>query len=226
MSYHGLIFDFNGVLLWDTELHEHTWRDFSAALRGKPLSDEELIHQVLGRTNRYILEYLTGRTLTATELHALTEQKEELYRRRCLTLGAAFQLSPGAVELLEFLAAHGIPRTIATASGRSNLDFFIAQLQLTRWFEPSHIVYDDDSFPNKPAPDIYLRAAARLALPPQQCVVVEDSRAGLQAAAAAQIGYLAALGPAATHNSLRQLPGVKAVITSLQELPREELFLV
>jgi beta-phosphoglucomutase-like phosphatase (HAD superfamily) len=86
-------------------------------------------------------------------------------------------------------------------------------------------VYDDGSRACKPAPDIYLQAASNLGLPPAECVVVEDSRSGLQAAHAAGIGYIVALGPINIHRSLTQLEGVSVVIKSLRQMPREALFL-
>lgn len=60
-KYSGIIFDFNGVLLWDTHLHEQVWRDYSRTLRGTPLSQEEIRHHVHGRPNQYIIEYLIGK---------------------------------------------------------------------------------------------------------------------------------------------------------------------
>ena len=180
---------------------------------------------VHGRYNRHTLEHLTGRAVTGSELEELTEQKERIYRQLCLEQGPGFALSPGAVELLDFLREHGIPRTIATASGRANVDFFAEHLDLARWFEIDRCVYDDGSRPGKPAPDIYRQAARNLGLEPAGCVVVEDSRSGLQAAQAAGIGYIVALGPASTHSQLAQMEGVSQVVESLQQLPRERLFL-
>ena len=123
------------------------------------------------------------------------------------------------------MASCGIRRTIATASERTNLDFFVQHLGLDRWFEVDRIVYDDGSRPGKPAPGVYLQAASNLGLQPAQCVVVEDSRSGLQAAHAAGIGYIVALGPIGMPKSLARLEGVSAVIESLRQMPREALFL-
>jgi beta-phosphoglucomutase-like phosphatase (HAD superfamily) len=85
-------------------------------------------------------------------------------------------------------------------------------------------VYDDGSRPGKPAPDIYLHAAHTLGLPPANCVVVEDSVSGLQAAHAAGIGHIVALGPPPTHERLRQTAGVCQVIPSLQQIHPDTLF--
>jgi len=225
MPFDGIVFDFNGVLWWDTHLHTWAWKQFSARLRGAPLSDEELAVEVFGRTNRHTLEYLVGHPLTREEAEDLSEQKEQIYRQACLDLGAEFRLSPGAVQLLDFLAAHNIRRTVATASDKINLEFFVEYLDLRRWFDLAQIVYDDGVRPGKPQPDIYLQAACNLGLEPARCVVVEDSRAGIAAARAAGIGCLYALGPAPTHPALRHLPGVREAIENLGQLPRDELFL-
>ncbi len=179
---------------------------------------------VHGRNNQHTLGYLMRRALEGEELDQLTQQKEAIYRQLCLDQGGDFQLSPGAVELLDFLASNDIPRTIATASGRMNLEFFAQHLDLSHWFKIEQIVYDDGTRPGKPAPDIYLQAARNLGLTPAHCVVVEDSRSGIQAAHAAGIGHIIALGPLHTHPVLAQLEGVRGVVENLGQVPREQLF--
>jgi beta-phosphoglucomutase-like phosphatase (HAD superfamily) len=223
MIYRGVIFDFNGVLWWDNHLQEQAWRHFSAQVRGEPFSDEEVAVHVHGRTNRHTLEYLAGRALDASKVERLSEQKETVYRQLCLDQGPAFALSPGAAELLDYLVERGIPSTIATASGKANLDFFVEHLRLERWFDVASIVYDDGVRPGKPAPDIYLQAAANLGLAGGQCVVVEDSRSGIEAAHAAGIGCVVALGPVEDHDHLARLAGVDTVVSSLRHFPRERL---
>lgn len=217
-AYAGMIFDFNGVLWWDGPLQEQAWREFSANYRGVPLTPAEMAEHVHGRPNRHTLSYLGGHPLPASEVARLSEEKEQVYRRLCLDQGEGFQLSPGAIPLLEQLATEGIPRAIATASGRANVDFFRDHLGLDRWFDPGRIVYDDGTLPGKPAPEVYLRAAGTLGLAPGVCVVIEDSRSGIQAAHAAGIGCVVALGPAEHHPALARLPGVDLVVESLAEL--------
>jgi HAD superfamily hydrolase (TIGR01509 family) len=214
----GVIFDFNGVLFWDNPLHEEAWRQYSARLRGRPLDDREMAEQVHGKVNRDIFTYVLGARPTEEALARLVEEKESIYRRLCLAAGEAFRLSPGAAELLDDLAAHDVPRAIATSSPWVNLAFYIEHLDLHRWFEPSHLICDRGLYPGKPAPDIYLAAAAVLGLPPAACLVVEDSLAGIAAARAAGIGHIVALGPAERHAELAALPGVAEVIVDLSHL--------
>jgi len=195
----GVLFDFNGVLLHDAHLHEQAWHELSLQLRGRELSADELRHDVHGRTNRDILAHLLGRAPSAGELAALSDRKEAAYRALCLAAGALFQLAPGAAPLLDRLLDAGAPRAIATSSPLANVDFFVAHLGLSRWFAREAIVYDDGSFPGKPAPDIYLLAAARLGLPPAACIVLEDAVSGIEAARRAGCGRIIAIGDAALH---------------------------
>jgi len=224
MIFQGIIFDLNGVLWWDGRLQERSWKQFAVQVSGVALSDEQIAVHVHGRTNQHTFEVLIGRPVEGQELVQLTHQKETIYRRLCLDQGPGFRLSPGAIELLDFLAVHRVARTIATASGRVNLDFFVEHLSLDRWFDVERIVYDDGARPGKPAPDIYLQAARNLDLEPARCIVVEDSRSGIQAARAAGIGHIIALGPAHMHRQLVGLEGVGEVLESLYQFPRERLF--
>lgn len=223
MTFKGIIFDFNGVLWWDSHLQEAAWNQFAAQVRGRPFSAAEIDVHVHGRNNQHSFSYLVDRPITGEELAALTQQKESIYRQLCLDQGVDFKLSPGAIDLLDYLVDHRILHTIATASEKTNLDFFVQHLQLNRWFALENIIYDDGSRPGKPAPDYYLAAAARLGLDPAHCIVVEDSRSGIAAAHAAGMGHVVALGPADTHPQLQQLSGVDRVITHLGDLPQELL---
>jgi beta-phosphoglucomutase-like phosphatase (HAD superfamily) len=219
----GIIFDFNGVLWWDNALQESSWRDWSAELRGHPLSDEEMTEHVHGRNNRYTQQYLSSEPLSEAQADELSEQKEIHYRRLCLEQGENFKLSPGAEPLLSFLVNRDIPHTIATASGKGNLDFFVEHLDLDRWFDVTKIVYDDGTMAGKPAPDFYLAAAARLDLPPGQCIVIEDSISGIRAAQAAGIGRVIALLGDGGHARRGKLPDGVESIADLTEFNRRLL---
>ena len=219
MSMEAVIFDFNGVLWWDGHLQDKAWKAYSNELRGAPLSDEEMAVHVHGRNNRHTLQYLLGEKVTGPQLEELSEEKETIYRDLCLDQGVDFKLSPGAVELLDFLVQQQIPRTIATASAKSNVDFFVQHLELARWFDLKQIVYDDGQKAGKPAPDFFLQAASALGRDPGQCVVVEDSRSGIAAARAAGVGAIIALGPNKDHQELGLLEGVDQVIESLRRFP-------
>ncbi|MFW9875872.1 MAG: HAD family hydrolase [Candidatus Thorarchaeota archaeon] len=223
MKYKGIIFDFNGVLLSDSHLHEKAWKKFSKQLRGVSLSLEEISIHVHGRTNKYILEYILNRSITSQELNSLSFQKEALYQNLCLQHMGEFHFSHGTVDLLDFLNKNDIPSTIATASDENNLKFFIEHLRLDKWFDISKIVYDDGSFLGKL--DMYLKAAENLELFPKQCIVFEDSKTGIIAAYKAKIGKIIGFGPKEKHEFLLNLKGVSQVISSFDEFKKEELLM-
>ncbi len=211
MTKHGIIFDFNGTLFWDSQKHECAWRFFAEKVCNRKISDEEFLTSVHGRTNRFILEYLMQRELSENEIETFSTEKESIYRELCKNDPEHFHLAPGAVELLDDLAHRGIPRTIATASQIENLEFYIESFGLDRWFEIDKIVYDDGSFPGKPAPDIYQIASERIACLPKDCVVVEDALSGIKSAKRAGIGsifIIAPKGPKMGNQIMEEVDGV------------------
>jgi len=219
----AVIFDFNGVLLWDNPLHEEAFARFSVRFRQSPITREEMRRALHGRVNRDIMEYILGRAPTEAEAQAMAEEKETLYRELARAEGDAYRLSPGAIELLDYLVAHDIPRAIATSSPKSNVDFFIERLHLLRWFDEVRIVYDDGRYPGKPAPGIYLETAQRLGLPPARCLVVEDSLMGIESARRAGAGAIIGIGPSASEAVAGGLPGVRLTIPDLTRFPRQLL---
>jgi beta-phosphoglucomutase-like phosphatase (HAD superfamily) len=224
MRYRGILFDFNGVLCWDTSLQVEAWDRYALELRSTRFTPEELREHVIGRSNRHILTYLTGRRFQGAELTRHSEAKESIYRQLCLERAEIFRLSPGATELLDALAVRDVRRNIASMAGKENFRFYFEHLGLERWFRFEQVIYDDDHIAAKPAPDAYLRAAERIGLSPEVCVVVEDSRHGIEAARRAGAGFIIALGPAEQHGKLRKIAGVGLVVENLGQVPVESLF--
>jgi HAD superfamily hydrolase (TIGR01509 family) len=87
---------------------------------------------------------------------------------------------PGAFALLDWAAAKGLPRTLATSSFRGHAEVSLAEAALMGRFDVE-VTGDEVQF-GKPAPDLFLLAAERLGVLPQSCVVFEDTPAGLEAA--------------------------------------------
>lgn len=209
--YQGIIFDFNGTMFFDSHENEKAWRDFILLLIGKEITDTEYHTYIHGQTNKPTLEHFLNRELSPKEVSFFTEQKEELYRKYCLEKGESFSLVPGLPDFLNSLVEKEFPRIIATGAGKSNIDFYLASFYLDQWFSPEHIIYDDGSFPGKPNPTIYIKAAERLSLPPEKCIVIEDSLAGIQAAESAGIGQIILISDE-IDNPLSKHPSIKETI--------------
>ena len=74
-------------------------------------------------------------------------------------------------------------------------DFYFDIFKLGNWFDINKVVYDNGTFPGKPAPDIFLIASSKLGLDPSECLVVEDAFSGIKAARKANIGKIMAIDP-------------------------------
>lgn len=193
MSMRGVIFDFNGTLFFDSDLHlESMWRMYDRHELQRP-TKEYMVNHIFGRTNRTIYLQDFNKDATDEEIKNFGKVKEELYRQLCLERPDIFRLVDGAGEMLDFLKENGIPYCIATGSPRDNMEFYFKHLGIDRWFSWDTVVYDDGTFRGKPAPDIYLRAADRLGLSPSECIVFEDGTSGILAANAAGIGGVVAV---------------------------------
>ena len=210
--YKGIIFDFNGTLFFDSNMHLEAWREFSAKLRGTPFTDAEMREHMFGRTNKDIIEYAIGKTPTDEFVKAMAEEKEGLYRDNCRKLGEKCKLAPYATDFLDYLKENNIPRTIATMSDKNNVDFFIEHFKLNKWFDIDKIVYDNGKIAGKPEPDIYLQAAKNLNLSPADCVVVEDAVSGIEAAKRAGIGKIVAIASMEPVSLYKNIPEVKLII--------------
>jgi beta-phosphoglucomutase-like phosphatase (HAD superfamily) len=220
----GFIFDFNGTLFWDADKHLRAWKVFAREKCGDDLSDERYFENMEGWNDRHAFEYLFGREVSEGEVAQLTEAKEAMYRASCFEDREHMKLAEGAPELFDFLASRGIPRTIATASCKSNVDFYVKEFNLSKWFDASKIIYDDGTIPGKPAPDFYARAASAIGVPVAECAVAEDSVPGVMSAHNAGAGHITAVAPGERRRMFEGMKEVNSIIADFNEFDRN-LFL-
>lgn len=164
-------------MAWDSFFKKH----------GFFLSDEEKHQKMHGRLNKEILKELFGDKLTEADIELYSLEKEYGYQRMCTEL-KDFSLAEGVTELFEKLKERDIPFVIATASGKENVEFYLKQLELGRWFRREHIIYNDGSMRGKPFPDLFLKAIGALGIESKNVVIFEDSVSGIKAAEAAGAG--------------------------------------
>lgn len=176
----AVIFDFNGTLFWDTSYHKEAF-DIFLAQYGKAMTMEEMAKKIFGRSNKKIMNDIFETELTADKIAALSLEKELIYQELCR---GKVSFAPGAESYFEYLKSKNIPFTIGTAVGRENIDFYYEEMDMAKWFDRERIVYNDGSYRGKPAPDIFLAAAKKIGIPPDECLIFEDSKAGIEAAEA------------------------------------------
>jgi beta-phosphoglucomutase family hydrolase len=182
LQFQAAIFDMDGTLVHTEPLHLQSWTRALSEL-GIELDVEQYNLHISGRPSREITRDLFGFT---------PELSEDLSRR--LT-SVFWEIAPGNVEPLPGVRAFltriaDIPKGVATSARRHSAARMLEELGLIDYF--GAIVTADDIDRGKPEPDIFLVAAERLDIAPGQCVVFEDSIAGVAAAKAAGM-YCAAI---------------------------------
>ena len=178
----GVLFDFNGTLLFDGKLQDESWHEFLEQKTGRKITQEEFHEHMSGATEIESLSYFMKKELSQAQAEALEEEKEIIYRAKCLALGDKFQLAPGLPAFLDELKKNKIPFNLASASVMSNINFFFEHLDLGKWFNIEYVVHKDGQILTKPAPDMYLKAAEIIDLQVSDCVIFEDSKMGIKAA--------------------------------------------
>lgn len=216
----GIIFDFNGTLFFDSHMHYEAWRIYSKKLRGYEFTDDEMREKMFGRTNADIIEYAIGKKPSQEMVAKLAKEKEAMYREMCLKNRDTFVLSSGAEDFLNYLKENNIPRTIATMSEWDNVEFYIKEFNLKKWFDLDKIVYSNGKIPGKPAPDIYKIAAKNIGLNPIDCIVVEDALSGIESAYKAGIGQIIAIASVESDDLYKKIPCVSQIIHSFDEIDK------
>lgn len=195
---YAVLLDFNGTMFFDSSLHLEAWSKIYLELYPQhpgPM-DTGLF---CGPCNDEILKNMAP-WLTKAERDMYSERKEELYRLSCKSNPEIVRLVSGTELFLQRLQDSGIPFALASASIRSNIDFFFDTFALGRWFRKEDIVYDDGTYPNKGA--MHLEAARRLQVDFADCLVVEDSPSSIRQARQNGAGRIVALGSTASPDEL------------------------
>ncbi len=204
----AFIFDMDGVLI-DSE------RPFLGLLQ-QLLSDRGVecdaatLRAVCGRPPSFFRGHLSPRFDGDAAFDAFLESYTE--GKRALVEAGAIRPFPLAREVLERLRRLGVKLALATTTARELAMSRLVPHGLAALFD--QIVTGDQIVNGKPAPDIFLEAAARLAVEAERCAVVEDSLAGVEAARAAGMRVYAL----ATTFPAEELRGADRVLTGLQEL--------
>ncbi|GAB2946324.1 HAD family hydrolase [Streptomyces heilongjiangensis] len=207
--YDLVIFDNDGVLV-DSEPISN--RHLAAYLTeiGHPTSYEESVRDYMGSAMHRVHELIHERTG-----RRLPEDFDEVFHTRVF---AAFEreLKPiaGVFDVLEQLVAQGVPYCVASSGSHERIRVGHRTTGLDRWFGDGLVFSAQDVGRGKPAPDLFLHAAERMAVAPERCAVVEDSPLGVRAGVAAGMDVygFTAMTPA------EKLTGVQGHFSDMAEL--------
>ncbi len=199
------LWDLDGTLADSREFHWRSWRDTMAAA-GFVVTDAQFALS-FGQRNDAIIPAWIGDRATPDLVRELGDAKEALYRTLITAEGIA--PLPGAAEWVGRLHADGWRQAIASSAPRLNVELMARVLGLADGMDA--LVGAEDVRVGKPDPEVFLRAAAALGVPPERCIVVEDAAAGIEGACRAGmrsigVGGIATAEATVNAESLDRLP--------------------
>lgn len=209
----AIIFDMDGVIVDNHPFHMKAWLQFFAD-HGIPMNEQEYKQQINGRPLADIIPKYFGKHYTPEMSGQLGEEKEAAYREIYKDYIAP---TPGLVDFLEILEEQNIPKAIATSAPPANVAFTLEYTGLKKYFP----VITDDSMitQGKPHPEVYLKSAEQLHMPPHRCIVFEDAILGIQSGKNAGMKVV---GVATTHPR-EELENTDYLIDNFEGLSLEEL---
>ena len=188
----AVIFDLDGVICFTDKYHYQAWKALADKLG--IYFDEKINNRLRGVSRMASLEIILERadkTYTQEEKEAFAEKKNDNYKELLKNMKES-DLSEEVKTTLEELRARGY--LLAIGSSSKNTKFILGQLGLGDFFDA--IADGTDITHSKPDPEVFLKAAEKLGMKPEDCAVVEDAKAGIEAAKAANMTALALDGDA------------------------------
>lgn len=173
----AVIFDFDGTLVQTESVHCEAWLTVLAK-RGFHY-DENWFEQWIGTADRFLAQGVIDEHQLTINRRVLQLEKEALFYELVVKENQAFS---GIEPILKELSGR-LPIAIATNSSRQDTDYVFRSTPINRFMKV--IVTSSDVKQLKPDPEMYLLAAAQLGIPPEECLVLEDSPAGSEAGTAA-----------------------------------------
>lgn len=216
---HAVIFDLDGCLV-DSE--PHSLAAIAAEMRALGIEDatpEEIGARFLGVSLSVILDHVAKRSGSACP----PDFAEKFERRLFARYEAGLERIPGVPELLDQLVEAGLPMAIGTGGSLLRLATTLRISGLAPYFEGRGFSADQVAR-GKPAPDLFLLAARELGVPPEECVVIEDSPHGVAAARAAgmrAIGFTGGShldGRRKAHADILERAGAEEVLADMSRM--------
>jgi HAD superfamily hydrolase (TIGR01509 family) len=184
----AVLLDFNGVIINDEPLHQELIADILLGENLRP-DPSEFSDYCLGRSDRDALKAILasrGRIVTDEYLNKLIAAKSQAYQQK-ISAWETLPIYPDLVEFLTQLPEQNLITGLVTGAGRAEVEIVLQRTELERYF--TIIVTADDVSSGKPDPEGYLLAISLLNqqnpdlnLQPAQCLAIEDSYPGIEAA--------------------------------------------
>lgn len=180
MKYKAIIFDMDGVLCFTDKFHYKAWKKMTDEIG--VYFDEEMNNRLRGVSRMDSLNIIlekSNRDFSEQEKEQLADGKNEIYKKLLLGMTPK-DFSKEVRDTLDLLKKRGYKLAIGSSS--KNAKLILKQVGLENYFD--EISDGTNITKSKPDPEVFLKVAEYLNLKPDECVVVEDAEAGIEAACA------------------------------------------
>lgn len=175
----GVIFDMDGVLVDNRDIHIEAFLIFLKRYGIEAKAGD--LSWMFGMGNDEIMPRLLPTEIIEKKgIKALADEKEQVYRE---IFADSIKPMPGLTDFLKNIRSHGIKCAVGSSGNTDNVNFVLEKCSIANMFDA--IANGDMVARAKPAPDVFLLAAQLLGLPAGECLVIEDSFAGIEASRSA-----------------------------------------
>jgi beta-phosphoglucomutase family hydrolase len=213
----AFIFDMDGTIVDNMGFHTDSWLEFFAR-RGKNFDADEFFRETAGRQGREIIRTHLGADMPDDEVAVLAQEKDAVYREM---YGPHRKTIDGFDELIAQAKVRGVKLAVATAAPPPNITFTLDGLDIRRHFDT--VVGAADVPRGKPHPDVFLKAAERVGVAPEECIVFEDAPLGVEAARRAGMRAVV-LTTTLPAEAFAEFDNVIKIVSDFSELTIDDLF--
>jgi beta-phosphoglucomutase family hydrolase len=206
----AVIFDMDGVIIDSEPIHFKVEKRLFEDL-GLAISDDEH-HSFVGTTSRWMWSYIKDKYNLDQSIEELVQMEATSYIDH-LSSQKDEKPIPGVVDLIQELHGNNVRLAVASSASVRNIDIVLKMFNLEKLFEAR--VSGDEVRNGKPAPDVFLHCAKISGLRPCECIVIEDSKNGAEAAKAAGMMCIGFKNP---NSGEQDLSATDIVIHSFSEL--------
>ena len=211
----AVIFDMDGLMIDTESLHHESFKTVLEQYGITPVPNAKGVIHISGISAEANWEHFKKQYNFSADTQELTDRKNDAHLK---LLRNRVKAMPGLIDLLKNLKANDYKMAIASSSIREHIDLIINRLGIADFFDS--ITSGEEVVNGKPAPDIFLKAAAKLGVNPTECIVLEDAMNGMQAGKTAGM-YVIVVPNEFTQDEDFSIADLR--VSSLEELNGERL---